>query len=352
MRRILYIDYIFLFGHVNFDKIQINALRRTGAAVKLVMHEAFAARLGFPAQDYELVIPARLNPPAGASPLLNRIYFLRTLLYIRRHVDFRAWDAVVFSTFDEVTMSLVPLCRRKLLFCHGNVTTLGITAKRLLMKLIGRHNYFLVFNDYMRRKCLATGLSRTMVVSHGCVKPYRMDRAAERLPFDKSRYSMVIFHPSASPNVEFFRSLTSDRGFCDFLMRENILLVLHTDTALGSACPNIMEIKGYMEGDEYKALFLTSDIILIAYPASFCYRVSGVSYECVANGKRALILSSDAFNYCRDYYNYDPMFADARALEEKILYLRSHDEARCTASPASLEPDYTEILARVAKDRG
>ena len=237
MRRILYIDYIFLFGHVNFDKIQINALRRTGAEVKLVMHEAFAVRLGFPAQDYELVIPARLNPPAGASPLLNRIYFLRTLLYIRRHVDFRAWDAVVFSTFDEVTMSLVPLCRRKLLFCHGNVTTLGITAKRILMKLIGRHNYFLVFNDYMRRKCLATGLSRTMVVSHGCVKPYRMDRAAERLPFDKSRYSVEYVRCAAdSRSAEesaffvtrgvgilhgFFNILYSNKSFKDAVIISN-----------------------------------------------------------------------------------------------------------------------------------
>ena len=109
---------------------------------------------------------------------------------------------------------------------------------------------------------------------------------------------------------------------------------------------NIIYLNQYLSQAQYHYLFQKSDIILLAYQDNFCCRVSGVSFECVANRKKALIKDNPSLSYCRDFYNYDPFFNTIQTLQERIEYLLNHPKACCTARPESLMPDYTQIIAQ------
>jgi hypothetical protein len=107
---------------------------------------------------------------------------------------------------------------------------------------------------------------------------------------------------------------------------------------------NIQTINHYLSAEEYQLLFLTSDIILLAYPDNFQYRVSGVSYECVANQKKMVAKYLPALEYCQSFYNYSPLFNDIDQLCDLLQYLKEHPQAKCMATPQALTPDYNGIL--------
>ena len=65
--KVLYINYIFQKGHINFDHIHIDALIRQATEVKLVLHKDIAMQLPYPPQQYALIIPSFLNNLATTS---------------------------------------------------------------------------------------------------------------------------------------------------------------------------------------------------------------------------------------------------------------------------------------------
>ena len=54
--KLLYIDYMFMRGHVNFNRVHIDALLKEGYNVKLVLHKEIASLLPYAYQQYALVI--------------------------------------------------------------------------------------------------------------------------------------------------------------------------------------------------------------------------------------------------------------------------------------------------------
>lgn len=349
MKKILYINYIPQYGHVNFDTIHVHALEQAGARVSVVMHASIARRLPFPGEKYAMVLPAALDPGPEASPLKNRIYYARTLLYLSRHIDFRAYDGVVLSSFEEISLALVPLCRGKLLVSHGNVASLDNAVKAFFLRRIAKSNGFIVFNDTMRRHYVHAGFKRVFTVSHGCVPPFPPAAEAVELPYDKADYDMVAFHPSAAPDPDFVARLVADGDFLETLRRERILLILRGNAPAGLSSNNIMFLPGYLHTPLYRALFMASRAIIMAYPPSFRYRVSGVSFECVANGKAGLVLDMPSLRYCRAFFNYDPFFRTPHDLAERLIALKRDPQLGCTASPDALSPDYGPILGDICK---
>jgi hypothetical protein len=130
----------------------------------------------------------------------------------------------------------------------------------------------------------------------------------------------------------------------EILKKKNVLLVIHNKTGNESETSHIRFINGFLPQRQYQDLFLQSDLILLAYPEEFNFQVSGVSFECVANGKRMLVKEHPSLTYCRQFYNYDPIFSSMDEMCDKLEYLISHTEAGCIVSSESLKPDYTHIF--------
>ena len=347
MKKILFIEYTLEVGHVNYNHIHINALMAQGFDVRLVLHQYTKDRLPFADSQYALVLPHFLRRRNGwLEPLRNRIIYLLTLLYIRLKVNLNDYDQVILSSFDEVTLAMLPLCRNMRLTSHGNGLGFENPIKRKLLKRIARHNTFIVFNEEMRQPFLENGIEQVDIVSHGCIPPYQ-NLPPTTVPIDMRGYDTVIFHPSPSPDPDFITQLTGNAELQHLLENENILLILRNCDEKNLPSANIKTINQYLSTMEYQQMFLCSDIILIAYPDDFRYRVSGVSYECIANGKRLLARQIPALNYCRAFYNYNPMFADVSQLCECIIELKRNPEKQCVANAESLIPDYRSVVNRI-----
>ena len=347
--KILYVNYMLQPGHINFDQIQVSALLSEGHDVQLVMHRDIARKLQFASDRYALILP-RWFASDTKNPLQNRFFFLLTLLYIKLKIDFRQYDQVIVSNTDEITLGLIPLCRHMGLICHANAGNFWSKVKSHFLHRLARHNFFIVFNSRMQKPFLEHGITDVFILSHGCPPPFRPTPGI-KLPTDCSGYDMVIFHPSMNPDPRFINELITDRPLLQLLEEKNILLITHHATALPPS-RHIFNITQYLPKEQYQQLFVRADIILTAYPESFSYQVSGVSYECVANGKKMLIRQNPSLAYCKDFFNYDPFFSNVQDLCQKILFLYAHAEAKCTQTGPDLVPDYSEILQHGTGKRG
>lgn len=341
-RTALFVDYAYQKGHVNFNKIHIDALRADGYDVKIVLHRDIMKRLPYGKDDYALILPNLLKLRDGHA-VINRISFILSLLLIRIIIRVRKFDKVVVSYCDEVTLGLLPLCRGMYIICHNNAASFDNKVKRYFMHRLSKHNHFIVFNDEMTKPFKRQGINNVLVVSHGCVPPFTM-KPDIQLPLNISSYDKVVFHPSPKPDVDFVTELMQNARLADFLRENNVLLILRNSPCCVCETSNIKFINEYLSQDQYQKLFLSSDVILLAYPPTFEYRVSGVSFECVANGKKMLIKANHAFDYCRDFLNYDPMFNDVGELCIKLDYLFHHPNAMCKAIKDRLTPDYKSIF--------
>ena len=105
--KLLYIDYMFMRGHVNFNRIHIDALLKEGYNVKLVLHKEIARLLPYAQQQYALIIPRILGANAH-NPILSRIIILLTIIYIKLHIRFSSYEHVVISCMDEITLGICP----------------------------------------------------------------------------------------------------------------------------------------------------------------------------------------------------------------------------------------------------
>jgi hypothetical protein len=329
------------YGHVNFDRIQITALKSTGNTVRLIMHYQIAKELGFPSTDYEFVIPKILGINSKIS-IFNRFVYLITLLYIKVRVSFDNYDKVIISNLDELTLGILPLCKGMYLFCHRNASDLDIFIKKYFMKRLSIKNKFIVFNEDMKVPFILNNISNLFVVSHGCNPPY--ESSADKLSIDIAKYDFVIFHPSAKIEGKFLEELKGNTKLHKFLKDRNYALVIRDKQAEISECDNIIVLHHYLDTEQYQAMFLVSNVILLVYPETFKYQVSGISYECFANGKNLLIYDNPSLKYCNGYYNYNPTFSTIEQLCKKIDYLHIHASATCVVNADMLKPDYSSIL--------
>lgn len=346
-KKILFASYELMTGHINFDRMQIEALRRAGHHVDLALPEQVAKEQPFASSEYACIIPKHLTHK-GPNPWMNRWRFLRALCYIRKHAHPETYDAVIVEACDEITLSLMPLSKEMYIFCHANAhyideTNFGARLKTFCLRRLGRKNHFLVFNDTMKEPLMKLHPLSVEVVRHGCVAPY-IQSLDVLLPIDLTSYKTIVFHPSSVPNRKRVMQLIEDEKVVEYLKSQHILLLLRNIPIKREISSNIQSINEYLPSEVYKQLFLQSDIMLLAYPDYFKYRVSGVSFECVANRKRMLYSQLPSLDYCREYYNYSPSFQTNADFIERLDYLLSHDDARCIASVKELQPKYEHII--------
>lgn len=356
---ILYVDYFQKDGHVNFNRIHIDALRHAGHDVKLVLHSEIAEQLPYPASDYALRLPRLLRFRAG-RPLLNRIVFLFCLLYIKTFVRVSRYDKIVLGCVDEISYSILPLRRDAYIHAHGNGRFLpnaeghlaaGATKFRAMERLAPKAT-FIVYNDYMAEPFIRAHFPNVRVVSHGCVPPFQSAETdasiLAQLPLRITPDKKIIFHPSGKCNEDFVRQAIVDARLHRALADHNAYIILRNRPKWVSAeqvPARIIFVDGFLSNDLYRALFLRADAILMCYPPTFHHQVSGVSFECAANGKRILALSTPPLTYLRNWFNYETLFADTHQLANRIqLLFTDNSTATITVTPEQLAPDYNDVF--------
>lgn len=344
MKQVLFIDYTFQRGHINFNRIHIDAIKSAGYNVRLILHSDIADQMDYPNEDYVLKLPRCLNQRKN-SPILNRVIYLIILFWIKiKVINFSRYSYVVVSSCDEPTMGVLPLCRNMYIMCH-NTASVYSKVKRFFLKKLAKHNTFLVFDEYMKKPFVENGIKSVKIISHGCVAPYEHCHD-ENLPTMIKGFSKLIFHPSSRVDSSFVDNLVVDDKLCEYLQKNDILLLIHGDKEeYKNLSDNIRFISGFLPLMVYQAIFMKADIILLAYPSTFQNQVSGVSFECIANQKNILVRDHPALTYCMEFYNYNPLFKNNEELLYKIKNLTSDPTTYCcVVSAKTLKPNYKKIF--------
>jgi hypothetical protein len=336
MKTVLFIDYIYQKGHINFNKIHIESLIKSGFDVKLVLHKKVAEQLPYSTAQYALVLPNWLCQKEK-KPILNRLFFLIALLLIKIKINCNKYDYLVISSFEEITLGLFPPAHKMFIICHGNIENVYNKTKKIFLKKLSKKNVFVVFNNYIRNEYIKHGFNNVKIISHGCIKKATIEK-------NEKKDSFVIFQPSDKLNDDFANNIIKNKSFHIFIKKNNIKLILKSKKTYHSPCNNIEFINHFLTEQEYNNIFQYADAILIAYPNNFNYRVSGVSYECISYDKRILVLQNNALNYCKDYYNYNPMFRSIKELSNTIELLIHNSNKKCIANIEILKPDYNSIF--------
>lgn len=342
MKRILYINYMLQYGHINFDLIQINALRQQGYDVRIVAHAKVAERMKLQGDMYALILPDWLGLDSQ-NGIVNRLMYILTLLYIRFRISKKEYDHIFVSNIDEVSLGLVPIGQNMRIFAHALNDSLKNKVKSFFVKRIAQKNMFVVFNEHMKIPFLEAGITNLGVTSHGCMPPFKYDDSVSVLEGIGDNQK-IIFHPSHRPNLKFVEELLGDDDVQARLEALDAIILLRDRSGKHKSKGRIKILADYLQAEVYQDLFLKADIILMAYPDDFLYKVSGVSYECFANKKKMLVLNNPSFFYCKDFFNYDPLFCSVSDLKDKITMLLAHPEYANVADPISLAPDYSSII--------
>ena len=343
MKKVIYVNYMKQFGHINFDQIHIHALLEQGFDVKVVMHYDIANKMNLSKELYALTLPAFLGYECK-SGMINRLLYVMTLIYIKLHVNFSKYDYCIISNLDEISLSIVPLAKKMYMFCHGNCRDLENYIKFFFLKHLSKHHEFIVFSDEMQKPFKDKGFCNIHVISHGCIPPFTERVMSHDFCNMLNKFDFVVFHPSPKSDINFLKTIYT-KEYNNILNRNNILLLLRNSPFEDKGYSNIRFINTYLKENDYQVLFKRANIILLAYPNNFKYQVSGVSYECVANNKKMLVLKNPSLNYCIYFYNYDIFFENANDVIRHIIKMKNHSkDYKCTASPKDLSPNYSIIL--------
>ena len=335
MKKILYIDYDLQVGHVNFNRIQIDALKATGADVRLVLHQYMYEHLPYPREMYDCIVPTILKYRNG-HPIINRLSFIITLLLIKLTVNIGKYDSVIIGYCDEVSLWALPPASGMFIFMHRTAGLKESSLKRWLCKRIARKNTFLVFNSHMGDMLKEAGITSYHITSHGCVEAFDSNTDAIHSP------GLTIFHPSAKISEEFVADVLSNQTVLRFFEKNNIHIILkECEPGIKINHKSIVYLPAMIDLKDYKKVFASADVILLSYPKSFAGQVSGVSFECVANLKKAMIYSHPSLEYCKAFYNYNPIFGNVQEFISLCRNLMEDPSLTCTASAKTLTPTYS-----------
>lgn len=329
------------FGHITFDQIHIQALKSQGYAVKIVMHQEIAQQMHLSKENFALVLPKWMGKEHKNS-LMNRILFLVTLLFIKLKISFKEYDYCVVSNIDEITMGIIPLTKNMYLFCHGSCRGVYNSIKRMFLRKLSKENTFLVFNKEMASAFIQNNMNHVKIISHGCTMPF-FSRTTSSWENELQGFKHIVFHPSSKTESTFVKEIYNEE--INQLLNDNkTLLLLRNNPVEDKGLSNIKFINTRLSKEDYEYIFMKAGIILFAYPKSFNFQVSGVSFECIANNKNILVLENESLKYCKDFYNYNPFFKDCKQLIQKILLLNENTDLKPIVDAEDLIPNYKMIF--------
>lgn len=355
MKNLLYIDPFCEYGHNNLNRVYINSFMELGINVHLVLKEGHVQELQLPEELVRLAIPFRYFR-GDLGKLGNRFYLLKILLYIKSRIDFRNYDYVFFSGYEEISLYLSGIKGRLILVNHANVSGLDSYIKRMFIKLISNsaHITHIVFAQYIKDRFAEFGISNVLVKPLGLSEPYEINRNIkesilrsidERIVSNKFKYR--IFAPSGSKyGSDFIEKQITDINFISFLEQNKILLIIK-DEHLFSNSSNVLVLNNFLSISQYQALFLESDIILICYPETFNYRVSAIFFESLSNNKVCLLSDIEAFRVFESHFNYNPYFNNVHQFMKVVTeFIMNRDAISCLPynNLESLNPTFKELI--------
>ena len=351
MKKILYIDAHSQKGHINFNRIYLSALQKTSCDIHIVFKKGYLDLCEeFSNAKSELVLPDWLYPKSSGK-LSSRFFLLLQLLYIKRNIDFSQYDYVFLSSYEEISLFFAGIKTKMYLINHDNARGFDSKIKTFFLKHISKYHTHIVFMDYIKQRFIENGIEDVMVIPHGLLRPYVVpdtDQFAILKQLDSrlvsKEYNYILFSPSILSDEQQLISILSNQTFNDYLKAKHILFVVRNKIS-NLAANNILFISDYLTNYQYQSLFMASTAIVICYPESFKYRVSGVLFECFANNKLCFVSELPALKAFKPYFMYNPYFINTQDLIIRMDEILGFDlyTKKLFTKTATLHPNFVDF---------
>lgn len=338
--KILFIDNYSPEGHVQFNRIQIEALCRIGD-VYTAMKVGYYEKIGI-LQAHKLVeIPdsCYVYECNKWMSLFNRIFtrltshdLLKegTLKFVRKHVDDK-WDAVVFSHFEPLPLSrmkplinVYAICHQYKLLINSCVRFARKNNRIKYTQEVGLKYTIIALSDAMQKGIKELGVQNVEVVPHGFKAINGGIKISVLEKFGVPANKKIIFSPSFGLDAGLMNELYNSKSFNNFLKENNLFLVVK-DKNGNSLNSNVTVIKEWITQEEYQSIFLSSFCLLLPYGDSTPYRESGVIMECFANNKPFLKMDLPSLNNYNHYICYDSTFKNIDTIAKGLILLLSYE---------------------------
>lgn len=282
MKRLLFVDFVSPWGHVNFNNIYINALNKSGEfAVDFLVQ-----------QDYDKLL--QINNRHSRVYNFPKFDFIKKNLYYRLKYLFHqikmqhfckqiikkgCYDTVFISSFYLVTFSLFKSKTAAFAVCHNEIDDAINKRMVYILKLIGKNVSFVAINKQSYNFLSNMGL-RVVSSIHGL--PPIMD--------NRETTDNTIFIPINSAKDPTTIKYLLSSSFNGFLVSNSLKLILKEAVPSHNKFSNIKYIPQRIDEGFYKKLFLSSKIILLPYEkADYNYRCSAMLLEALSNDKLVIV---------------------------------------------------------------
>lgn len=286
--KILFLDYMSLNGHKNFNKIHIRALLEEGCELDLVgKNGQFDGIVATPKlRIYS--IPPFLTKKYSLPSLTCRIEWILILIWSIFKFPQRKYDLVILPTYDMVSTIFYRISKRVVCVVH-DATYLDKNINRIAANILPKNFCFIGLNEEIKDRISEKVIHHKIYqIPHGLITP--------SVDYKKPAYlepeTRFFFCPINSfINYKLTSDVFSSQKLFDFLEDTNSFVVVKKGVVTASNCHRIIIIDNRPENEEYDYLMQNAKAVILPYATSFRYRCSGIFFECVA--RNTPVIASD-----------------------------------------------------------
>lgn len=347
MSRILVIDPVSPFGHEAFVRKQILRFLELGFAVDMVAAEGYFSNLQLPSCVKLLPVQASYFQSSGS--IGSRLQEMRLLRMLKRRAESGDYDFVVLTAFDEIALYFSGLKERLVLVAHATVAALDHPVKRIFVKQVAQRAKLVVFHEFIKRRCGEFGIFNVSVEPQGL--PPAFERNADDIAklgaidarLASGSFRHIVFVPAGSKYGHSLMADAEGNPRMQKLLTEHQVLLVIKGNHPQSTHSNVLHLGPHLEKEQFRALFMISTCVVLAYPGSFIYRSSAQLFECFGNSKPCLLSNIESFQVYGRHFNYDPFFSDIDGLMagiERVCSLEAGTAAAPYKDLEELEPRF------------
>lgn len=327
--KILYFDCWSPKGHLQFNKIHLEALSKIGE-VYTVFREGAFADLFIPHVHRLMGIPDKYYLDYSSS-FKSRMLLSRMMRFVWRKINANEWDYIILATYDATSLFLSQKFKNAFVIDHNTIADLDNPVKGWFYRHLSKNITHVLFNDDMKRKMDENGIYNYIIVPHGFLPmiPHESDDTFANDFYARNKINKeerLLFIPSLSRASEDLIGRFIYKDDVNSFLKENNLVLFTKSLVERPSMSNIRIINDYLSKEEYEFLFLNSLCIIMLYSTAFKYRTSGVLNECFANQIPCIFNNNEALMSYGRYINNDKtVFSNTEEMKESILSVLSRD---------------------------
>lgn len=296
--KILVIDYLSYSNHQRFNKLHIDTLKSMGHSLSLVGRKGHFNSCSN-IVDEIVNIPDKYYKNFPCRPVSIRLSSIGALLWIRRNIDLRQFDVILFLAYDIMSLWTFRTSKITLLMNHNNVGQLDSKVKLYLTQKLPKNYQHIALNPEMTDRLKELEPQRAVTyIPHGLI-----DSVGESNSSFKKDEIYFVCPINRNFDYDFCKKIFDSKQLHGYLGEKNLKLYIKQHLPYSGLCESIQILDNNMPYDDYVNLLRGAKGVILPYGVDFRYRCSGIFFECVLYDVPIIARDISAFRYYKEGNN-------------------------------------------------